>query len=217
MSVPVLMITFNRFHYTKIALQSLFEAVDVLPFIVDNHSTDGTLEYLKQLQKKSSGGFYFNNKKFFFNSRNIGISGAFNMFLENTEAFQYVGKADNDTRIPRNFIPKMLPHMAKADLVQAKHPLIAASKVGTFDEWVSNMPQDGALRYSTFIGGSGILCRRDVLTELTYTENKLMAWRQWQREHPELRKAFATDVEIELLDEKGYEDYPEYYKMTGRC
>jgi len=44
----------------------------------------------------------------------------------------------------------------------------------------------------------------------------LMGWRQWQRDHPEVKKAFALDCEIELLDEGGYADYPEYYKQTGR-
>lgn len=107
--------------------------------------------------------------------------------------------------------------MKKADIVQAKHKLIEASKVGTFDEWTSKMPADGALRFNHFVGGSGILFKRQLVNHIPETENKIMGWRTFQREHPELKKAFATDVEIELLDQDGYpEEYQEYYKQTGR-
>jgi hypothetical protein len=48
----------------------------------------------------------------------------------------------------------------------------------------------------------------------------LGGWRQFQREHPELKKAFATDVEVHLLDtnENGadYSQYPNYYRETKR-
>jgi hypothetical protein len=43
-----------------------------------------------------------------------------------------------------------------------------------------------------------------------------MGWREYQRQNPGIRKAFVPSVSIKLLDENGYEDYPEYYKQTGR-
>jgi hypothetical protein len=45
----------------------------------------------------------------------------------------------------------------------------------------------------------------------------LYGWRQFQKDNPKLKKAFCTDVEVELLDGAGdYKDYPEYYRETGR-
>lgn len=206
--IPVLMITYNRLEYTRKALRALFMCHCGI-FVIDNGSTDGTVNYLKEFNR-------FCINELILNKTNIGIAGAMNQFLELTKDYQYVGKCDNDTLLPSDFIERMLPHMAKADIVQAKHPLIKASGVGTFDEWTSKMPADGALRFSHFVGGSGILFKRQLVDKIPETDNKIMGWRQFQKEHPELRKAFATDVEIELLDEKGYQDYPEYYKQTGR-
>jgi len=207
--IPILMITYNRLEYTKKALESLFDCLYAKMYIIDNGSTDGTVNWIY------NSGFVM-GRNFIVNSENKGISYAMNQFLELLDNVYIAGKVDNDTLVPRDFIEKMLPHMGKADIVQAKHKLIDASGVGTFDQWVSKMPADGALRYNHFVGGSGILFKRQLVNHIPETENKIMGWRTFQREHPELKKAFATDVEIELLDEHSYTDYPEYYKQTGR-
>lgn len=209
MKIPILMITFNRLSYTKKALDALEECDGADIYVIDNGSTDNTQKYLRDF-------CLANNENIYCLPENYGIAYAMNMFLNVTKNHVIVGKIDNDTVVPPDFIERMLPHMAKADIVQARHPLIKASGVGTFDEWTSKMPADGALRFSHFVGGSGILFKRQLVDKIPETDNKIMGWRQFQKEHPELRKAFATDVEIELLDEKGYQDYPEYYKQTGR-
>jgi hypothetical protein len=68
-----------------------------------------------------------------------------------------------------------------------------------------------------FVGGSGIIIRRSCIKEpLPKTDWILGGWFDWQLKHPEVKKAFYEGVEIKLLDEKGYGDYPEYYKSTKR-
>ena len=217
--IPVLMITYNRLEYTKQALKAVLACGQANLFIIDNGSTDGTKQWLYDANRESNIDDC-PGVTLMFNEINIGIAGAMNQFLEKTKNYVVVGKVDNDTIIQRDFIKKMLRHMDKADVVQAKHPLIPASGVGTFDEWTSKMPAAGALRYNHFVGGSGILFKRQLVDRIPETEWKLGGWRQWQRDHPELKKAFATDVEIELLDtnEQGvdYSKYPDYYKETGR-
>lgn len=206
--IPILMITHNRLTYTQKAVKALYNCKDVDIYIIDNGSTDLTQPWLHTC--------YF-GIKIILNRKNYGIATAMNQFLDMTKDFPIVGKVDNDTIVPIDFIKKMRPHLNKADIVQAKHKLIEASKVGTFDEWTSKMPKDGALRFNHFVGGSGILFKRQLVNHIPETEDKLQGWRQFQRNHPELKKAFALDCEIKLLDEDGYEDYPEYYKMTGRA
>lgn len=212
--IPVLIITYNRLEYSKKCIDALLKCdarESIYLVIIDNGSTDGTVEWLRSMFFGRQGDYYIK-----LNPLNIGIHGAFNQFLELTKHYYCVAKIDNDSVIPSDFFLKMLPHLEKVDLVQAKHKLIAASGVGTFDEWVSKMPQDGELRLNHFIGGSGILCKRSVLSPLPATKNLLMPWREWQRQHPEVSKGFACDVEIELLDDHGYSDFPEYYAKTGR-
>lgn len=211
--IPILMITHNRLEYTKKALKALLRC-NVFVYVFDNGSEDGTKEWLRQ-QHGADGNHRL--IQLTFSKTNRGIAYAMNCFMPIVNQFEIVGKVDNDTIVPSDFIEKMLPHMEHADLVQAKHRLIAASKVGTFDEWVSKMPNiTPTLKQNHFIGGSGILFKRQLVNHIPETEDKLQGWRQFQRDHPELKKAFALDCEIELLDEHGYEDYPEYYKMTGR-
>lgn len=210
--IPILMITHNRLEYTKRAFESLFVAENSVPFIIDNGSDEETVKYLK------SWTGYLDKDFLIFNKENKGIAYAMNQFLKRTNECEFAGKTDNDTCLPFDFIEKMLPHMEHADLVQAKHKLIEASKVGTFDQWVSKMPNiTPTLKQNHFIGGSGILFKRQLVNQIPETENLIYGWRQFQKDHPELKKAFATDVEIELLDQDGYpEEYQEYYKQTGR-
>lgn len=212
--IPVLMITYNRLEFTKKALEAILNSDCGTVHIYDNNSSDGTQDYLRNF-------IGTNYARVVLSKANVGIAGAMNYFLSVTDHCEFIAKVDNDTLIPPDFIARMLLHLKKADLVQAKHCLIAASGVGSFDEWVSKMPGDDKTRFNHFIGGSGIVCRRSVLSYLTPTHDKLMSWRGWQREHPEVKKAFALDCEIKLLDtnEEGadYSQFPEYYKETGRC
>lgn len=208
------MITYNRLHYTKQALEALFNVRGAKIYIIDNGSTDCTIEWLKSQPWKVVWSITYLPK-------NIGIAGAMNLFLSFTKDAEFVGKCDNDTILPPDFIEKMLPHMNKADLVQAKHPILKETYPGGFDAWVKTMKQDGALRYNHFIGGSGIVFKRSIVDKIPDTEWKLGGWRQWQREHPQYRKAFATDVEIQLLDtnEQGANystELESYYKETQR-
>lgn len=210
--IPVLFITYNRLEFTKQALKALFNVRGAKVYIIDNDSTDGTVDYLKKQKEAHSASFL---------NKNIGIAGAMNLFIKFTESDEYVAKIDNDTIVQADFLEKMLPHMKKADLVQAKHPILKATHPLGFDQWVKTMKQDGPLRFNHFIGGSGILFKRNIVNHIPVTDWKLGGWRQWQREHPEYKKAFATDVEIKLLDtnERGADYLPElkyYYQETQR-
>jgi glycosyltransferase involved in cell wall biosynthesis len=213
MSTPVLMITYNRLDYTKVALDALLDCRGAIVYIIDNASTDGTREWLREHPLKEVMNVTFN-------TRNVGIAGAMNQFLEMTASHYLVSKVDNDTVVAPDFLLRMRPHMKAADIVQAKHPILKATHPEGFDAWVSEMAASGSLRFNHFVGGSGILFKRNIVGKVPVTDWMLGGWRQWQRDNPEFRKAFALDVEIELLDtnDQGadYSKYPEYYKETQR-
>lgn len=208
--IPVLMITYNRLAYTKRALEALFNSKDVDIYIIDNGSKDGTQEWL--LSQPWAVSWHT-----IFNSENEGIAGAMNKFLQLTKMHGVVGKVDNDTIVPVNWISKLLPALDHCDMVQAKHHIIPATNPDGWDGFTKNMKKEGSLYFNHFIGGSGILFKRSVVDHIPTTKWELGGWRQFQREHPDLIKAFCEDVEIKLLDEHGYTDYPEYYKQTKRA
>jgi cellulose synthase/poly-beta-1,6-N-acetylglucosamine synthase-like glycosyltransferase len=215
LKVPVLMITYNRFQYTTKALRALAECPGIEIYVIDNGSTDGTAEWL--LKHNWTGDMHIHC-----NFENNGIAGAMNQFLKMTVGRPFCGKVDNDTIVEgdwaRRMVEKCLRH--NIDIMQARHPLIRETAAGqTFDEWTSKMPADPCdptIRYHNFVGGSGIVFKRKMVLRIPETDWKLYGWREFQRQHPELKKAFCTDVTIKLLDEHGYGDYPEYYTETGR-
>lgn len=216
MTVPVLMITYNRLAYTREALPALLACPGIQVHVIDNGSEKDTWEYLRQMQMWGAP------MKLTTNPQNAGIAGAMNQFLKDTVGFPFCGKVDNDTIArgdwAREMIERCITH--KIDIMQARHPLIAATAQGrSFDEWIQDMPQepcDPTIRYHHFVGGSGIVFKRKMVMQIPTTDWKLYGWREFQRLHPELKKAFCTAVTVDLLDAHGYGDYPEYYKETRR-
>lgn len=209
------MITHNRFEYTKKAVEALMNVRGCLPFIFDNASTDGTAEWLRELKPIKSGrGIRL--PLIYFSKGNVGISGAINFFLSQTQTYDFVAKCDNDTILPADWVEKMMPHMKYADIVQSKHAIIKATHPEGWKGFTRGMERKNGLLYNHFVGGSGVMMRRAVLTEMPTVKWVLGPWREWQKQNPKVTKAFCEDVEIKLLDEHGYGDYPEYYAKTGR-
>lgn len=219
--IPVLLTTYNRLEFTKKALFALAnsDCGDIL--IVDNGSTDGTVEYLRSIYREC-------NFRVVWNSKNEGIAGAMNDFLEwsRFDSSEFRAKVDNDTIVPPKFFSILEQKILRCnlDMVQARHPILKDTYPAGFDAWMKTMkqdPNDPTVFYNHFIGGSGIVFRRSAVDKIPETKSLLNGWRQFQSEHPHLRKAFTTAVSVELLDMKpeggsDYSAYPEYYKTTGR-
>lgn len=211
---PVLMITHNRLEFTKKSLKALKGSNVGKIYIIDNASTDGTVEWLK----KQKGIELILNKE------NKAIAGTMNQFLEMTDGEEFVGKVDNDTVVEPDWLEKLIMHarINNLDIIQAKHHIFHNS-YDSWNEWMSHLTNKNKIYLSQYVGGSGVaINRRTVTPEIPLTSWALGGWTQYQTEHPELRKAFTNEVEVELLDMEGdneprYGDYPEYYKMVKRA
>jgi len=203
-----LMITFNRLDYTKKALMSLVNSDCGDIFLIDNGSTDGTVDWISEIVIPNR------TIEIYQNPRN-SIASAMNYFLRHSTS-EYLIKVDNDTLIPKDFCYKMFCHMRYADIVQAKHPIIKATNPDGWEGFTKDMKRENGLLINHFVGGSGIMFKRSQVKRIPETKWVIGGWRMWQRQHPEFKKAFCEDIEIQLLDEHGYTDYPEYYKSTGR-
>ena len=100
--ISLIYITYNRFYYTKETLPALLNS-SKYPFkvrIVDNGSTDETVEFLKELSHP-------NIEKIIFNKKNEGLVKPTKEFWEETDA-ELVGKIDNDILVPKDWIDKLV-------------------------------------------------------------------------------------------------------------
>jgi glycosyltransferase involved in cell wall biosynthesis len=213
-NTPVLFTTYNRIEFTKKTLPILLKSTCGQIIVIDNNSTDGTQEWLKEQE----------GIKLILNEENVFVAGAMNQFFDLTENNEYVAKVDNDTIVKKDWLVKLLENslLNDVDIVQAKHPLISDTHPKGFDDWVKNFPQKGTIRLNEFVGGSGVVIKRKVIKEkLNTTLGVLSSWTHWQHQHKEVYKGFDTSVEIKLLDTEygskaNYNKYKDYYIFTGR-
>ncbi len=107
-TVEILYITWNRLPYTKVTLPIVLDHggdVDYRVVIVDNGSTDGTIEYLNALEHPRISRVVLNGE-------NLGISPVTNDFWAASSA-EYLGKVDNDILLPDRWLePIMRVHGA---------------------------------------------------------------------------------------------------------
>ena len=93
MKLSIITLTLNKLDYTKKFIKSLFEYTkDFELIIVDNGSTDGTVEYLETLD----------NIKLIKNSENKGFSAGNNQGIAMAEG-EYIGFLNNDILLYPNW------------------------------------------------------------------------------------------------------------------
>ena len=113
-TVSVLMFTYDRLEYTLKTFERLLESTDY-PYdlhIVDNHSTDGTVDWLKQIEVK----YKYLIKSITYNPTNEGLPKPTNEFWERVET-DLVGKIDNDTLVPNGWMERLVQAHVKSDKI----------------------------------------------------------------------------------------------------
>ena len=218
--IPILYTTFNRIEYTKETLPVLIRNSSELGsvYIVDNGSTDGTVEYLKEFNHELIA-------KKIFNEENTGVAGAMNIFFESIRGSEFFAKVDNDTIVPENWLDdlyRVIYHTDDIDFIQAKHKFMM---VGVKD-WGDLLSKRASrkvfghnLIHNRSVGGSGIIGRTSKVGKLDNSSGHLVGWTSFQDDN-KCRSAFYDGVEIELLDLDDYnklkiEDF-KYLIQTGR-
>lgn len=115
MKITCVLVTFNRINKLKKALDS-YKNQTVLPdrmIIIDNHSTDGTVEFLKDWENKNNS---FKTDVIFL-PNNTGGSGGFYLgmkkALETDSDWIYI--SDDDAYLQNDVIEKLTKHATKVD------------------------------------------------------------------------------------------------------
>ncbi len=119
-TINIIITTWNALEYTKLAIQSLFDYTDYETYltIVDNGSSDGTLDFLDSLIP--------NNKitkiKVIKNKKNLGPGAAQNLGYK---AFKtdYIVVANNDVLFTPNWLSKMVKIYSETENVGMLAPL----------------------------------------------------------------------------------------------
>jgi len=103
MKVAAVTITFNRLELTKRTIESFYAKTNVdYHLFIDNGSTDGTKEWIKQ----------FDNIQL---DRNYGIAWALASAVKSLEGYDYILKLDNDIEtVTEDIVNKMLDFHKKA-------------------------------------------------------------------------------------------------------
>ncbi|MEW5976528.1 MAG: glycosyltransferase [Acidobacteriota bacterium] len=118
--VNIGMVTYNRLEFTRRSIEALLKNTR-FPYVltvVDNHSQDGTVEYLKQLKREGI------IKNLVLLTENVGVAKASNLAWQMEEAAAYYLKLDNDIVIQK---PDWLDQMV---------------------EVIDDLPQLGAVAYN---------------------------------------------------------------------
>lgn len=103
MKINTVVVTFNKIEILKECLVSLLSQKDVRDvdlqfYVVDNKSTDGTQEFLQELEKENT------NVHAIFSKENIGGAGGFHLGIQKAMSNNpdYIWVMDDDT-IPDSF------------------------------------------------------------------------------------------------------------------
>lgn len=97
MKLSIITLTYNKLEYTKKYLESLFKYTsDFELIIVDNGSTDGTVEYLQSIP----------NIKLILNKENLGFSRGNNQGIEIASG-EYIGFLNNDILLAPNWFEEI--------------------------------------------------------------------------------------------------------------
>lgn len=134
MSAKLLMVTYNRLELTKQTLDSIFQNTKT-PFelvIVDNASTDGTVDFLKDFFASKAKNEFYLGSTLLCNSENFGIAIGRNQTLLLAGNSDWYATLDNDVLLPENWLQKCVNIMAEnskygmigVNFENTKYPLV---------------------------------------------------------------------------------------------
>jgi GT2 family glycosyltransferase len=105
--VSIIVLTYNNLNLNRLCIESIFRNTawpDFELIVVDNASTDGTPDYLRQVERSHT------NVRLFLNERNLGFAGGNNQALR-AALGEYVVLLNNDTMVTRGWLGRLIRHL----------------------------------------------------------------------------------------------------------
>ena len=189
--VSILYITYNRIYYTKNTLPALLNSSSY-PFdvyIVDNGSTDGTIEYLQEITHPKINQIIFNKK-------NEGLVNPTKKFWKTTDS-ELIGKIDNDILVPTNWVENLVEAHTKIPNLGAigySHFRVEDYDNTTVKNKV-NLINGIHIRQQPWIGGNYIMKRTTTINYKGYKQS---------RKFLKKRILYGFNAYQELLSKNGF-------------
>ncbi|GAB7389189.1 hypothetical protein BSNK01_30270 [Bacillaceae bacterium] len=119
MKTSIIILTYNKLEYTKLCIDSIRQFTDPGSYeviIIDNHSTDGTVEWLKQQS----------DLKVIFNKENVGFPKGCNQGIE-VASGDNILLLNNDTVVTKNWLHNLLIGLYSSSDIGAVGPVTNAA------------------------------------------------------------------------------------------
>jgi len=159
----LVMITYNRLEYTKLALEAVLKIdYPALELVVwDNASTDGTPDYLKE----RLGGLP--NVRFELSPTNRGVVHPMNAVWGSNHDAQVLAKVDNDTIVP----PELLRRLAECHVGSEHFGVLSGFHFRQEGAAIADerkvVAVNGARAFrQKYVGGCSVMIRRDVYEQI---------------------------------------------------
>ncbi|MDD4701687.1 MAG: glycosyltransferase [Desulfovibrio sp.] len=205
-TISILYLTYNRLAYTRMTLPALIEnaGMDFALTIVDNGSTDGTVDYLTEFAKRHRKQI----KHIYFLDKNMGISIPTNAFWRSSRA-EFLGKVDNDTLVPPNWLKRLLEAHEQSPALGVAggfHFNLKYVDVPALEKRVISV--DGVQMIpDAYIGGCCYLFRRSLQRSIGYLAvgpRKTHGWTEYQQEI--FRRGYVNGYLYPLLLVEHFDD-----------
>jgi len=138
--VSIVIVTYNNLELNRLCLESLFARMEwpnVEVIVVDNASSDGTADFLRDVTPASE------NLHVLFNDRNLGFAAANNLALAAASG-DYLVLLNNDTVSPRGWLSALIRHLHARPSIGLIGPVTNAAgneaKVDVGYERIEDMP-----------------------------------------------------------------------------
>ena len=193
MKITIIMLTWNQLEEaTKPCVSSLYEFTPESDFeliIVDNNSTDGTVEYLRKLKEK------YGNVKVIFNEENTGYSKGNNIGLREIGDAEYICLLNNDVSFTPDWLDIVLDVFKKDEKIGMVSPRIQKGKKLTKENYLQKYKKylakfKGEFSYNFTPLFCCVIIKREVFDKVGYLdENFSPAW--FEDEDYSLRVLYA--------------------------
>ena len=107
--VSIVVLTYNNLELNKYCIRSILEKTAYSNYeliVLDNCSTDGTVEYLKELKRAEDP-----RVKIIINEKNSGFAGGNNLAIDQSTG-EYIMLLNNDTVVTRGWLTNAVKHMS---------------------------------------------------------------------------------------------------------
>lgn len=106
--ISIIMLTYNNLELNKACIKSILDYTAYPNYeliIVDNQSSDGTVEYLREIESRKDSRI-----RIIFNTENSGFAGGNNKGIKEADG-EYIMLLNNDTVVTRGWLTNMVKHL----------------------------------------------------------------------------------------------------------